>query len=272
MVETPTDQRLKAFRALHQGPTFVMPNPWDAGSARVFAALGFRALATTSSGFAFTLGRHDGATTLLEVLEHVRELANATPLPLSVDLENGHGVAPEDAAAAVRQAASCGAVGGSIEDWDAAQGIYPLELAVSRVEAAAEEVRRLSPGFVLTARAENLIRGVNDLDDTCARLQAYAAAGAEVVFAPGLRTYEDVRRVCDAVDVPVNVLARPDMTVDELAACGAQRISVGGSLTWAAIEAMVQVALEIRDTGSFAGLRSGERVAGWLEPPLPGVV
>jgi 2-methylisocitrate lyase-like PEP mutase family enzyme len=271
MVETRTDQRVKAFRALHRGPTFVMPNPWDAGSARVLAALGFRALATTSSGFAFTLGRRDGATTLPEVLDHVRELAQATPLPLSVDLENGHGVSPEDAAAAVHGAASCGAVGGSIEDWDAGRGVYQLDLAVSRIEAAAQEARRLSHGFVLTARAENFVRGVFDLDDTVARLRAYAAAGAEVVFAPGLRTYDEVRAVCRAVDVPVNVLARPAMTVRELAGCGVQRISVGGSLAWAAVEAMASLAVEIRDGGSFAGLRSGERVAGWLEPPMPGV-
>src|SRR5438034_5415898 len=174
-------ERAERFRALHAGEPFVIPNPWDAGSARVLAALGFRALASTSSGFAFTLGRRDGSTTLDDVADHAATLALATELPLSVDLENGYGREPEEAAAAVRRIAEAGAVGGSIEDWDAEDGIYEQGLAVERVTAAVEAARRLPFTFTLTARAENHIRGNPDLDDTIARLQAFEAAGADVL-------------------------------------------------------------------------------------------
>src|SRR5262245_22234658 len=170
------------FRALHEGETFVIPNPWDAGSARVLEGLGFRALATTSSGFAFTLGRLDGSATLDEVTEHVGELCAASSLPVSVDLENGY----DDPAGAIASVAAAGAVGGSIEDYDPAGAIYPLEEAVSRLRAAAAAARALDFPFVLTGRAENHIRGNPDLDDTIARLQAYERAGANVVYAPGL--------------------------------------------------------------------------------------
>src|SRR5947209_2037184 len=155
-------QKAQAFQALHVGDPFIIPNPWDAGSARVFEALGFRALATTSSGFAFTLGRLDGQATLAEVVEHVRIVSSATTLPLSVDLENGHGPGPEAAADAVVRVAEAGAVGGSIEDWDARTGLYPLPLAVDRIEAAVQAARALGHDFVLTARAENHIRGNPD--------------------------------------------------------------------------------------------------------------
>jgi 2-methylisocitrate lyase-like PEP mutase family enzyme len=266
MVETKTDQRADAFRALHEGEPFVLPNPWDAGSARVLEALGFRALATTSSGFAYTLGRLDGEVTLPEVLDHVAVISAATTLPVSVDLENGHGAAPEAAARAVHGAAAAGAVGGSIEDWDERTGIYPLPLAVDRIAAAVDGARALGHDFVLTARAENFIRGNPDLEDTTRRLQAYEAAGADVLYAPGLRTVEDIRAVCSAVSRPVNVLARPDLTVEEIFAAGAQRISLGGSLAWTAVQAMVKVAQEIRDRGVLTGLGSSAGLEEWLAP------
>jgi 2-methylisocitrate lyase-like PEP mutase family enzyme len=219
------------FRALHEGEPFVIPNPWDAGSARVLEALGFSALATTSSGFAFTLGRPDGAATLDEVLEHTALLTAATRVPVSVDLEHGHGRGPEAAASAIARVAEAGAVGGSIEDWDPdEQLLYPLDEAAERIAAAAETARGLDVPFVLTARAENQLRGNPDLDDTIARLQAYARAGADVLYAPALRTAEEVRAVCAAVDRPVNVLGRKGLTVREIVDAGAQRVSVGGAL------------------------------------------
>lgn len=265
MSETPTQAEKAAdFRALHEGEAFVIPNPWDAGSARVLEALGFEALATTSSGFAFTLGRPDGGVTLDELAEHVRLLAQATDLPLSVDLENGFGAAPEDAARAISRAAEAGAVGGSIEDYGAGDGIYALGHAVARIEAARREADGLSFPFTLTARAENHIRGNPDLDDTIARLRAYERAGADVLFAPGLRDAGEIRAVCHAVGKPVNVLARPDLSVAEIVAAGAQRVSVGGSLAWAAVEAMAGAAERIHDAGEFAGLGAPTRVRKWL--------
>jgi 2-methylisocitrate lyase-like PEP mutase family enzyme len=242
----------------------VIPNPWDAGSARVLAALGFRALATTSSGFAFTLGKRDGKTTLDEVVEHVESLVAATDLPISVDLENGYGREPEDAATAVRRVAEAGAVGGSIEDWDADEGVYELEHAVDRVTAAVEAARRLPFPFTLTARAENHIRGNPDLDDTIARLRAFEAAGADVLYAPGLRSVEEVRTVCEALARPVNVLARPSLTMAELAEAGAQRVSVGGALTWTAVQAFASAAETIRDRGDFSGLGSAPPLDEWF--------
>ncbi len=193
-----TDQRTKAerFQALHAGEPFLIPNPWDAGSARVLEALGFKALATTSSGFAFTLGRLDGQATLDEVIAHAAALSAATDLPVSVDLENGYGAEPEAAALAITRVAEAGAVGGSIEDYDPAGRLYDLPHAVERVAAAVEAARALDFPFTLTARAENHIRGNPDVDDTIARLQAFEAAGADVLYAPGLRTRRrDPRRV-----------------------------------------------------------------------------
>ena len=203
------EQKAADFRALHEGEPFIIPNPWDAGSARVLEALGFRALATTSSGFAFTLGRPDGKATLDEVAAHIRLLDRSTSLPVSVDLENGYGPDPEAAASAVARAAGAGAVGGSIEDYDPDGGIYALAHAVERVAAAREAADRLGFPFVLTGRAENHIRGNPDLDDTIARLQAYERAGADVLYAPGLRSGDEIRAVCDAIARPLNVLARP---------------------------------------------------------------
>jgi len=242
----------------------VIPNPWDAGSARMLAALGFRALATTSSGFAFTLGRRDGNVSLDEVVGHVATLDAATELPVSVDLENGYGVDPEAAARAIARAAEAGAVGGSIEDYDPAGKLYELDHASERVAAAAEAARGLEFPFMLTARAENHIRGNPDLDDTIARLQAYERAGAHVLYAPGLRTSEEIRIVCEAVTLPVNVLAVPGLSFAEVAAAGAQRVSVGGSLTWVAVGAAAQAATAIRDEGDFSSLASSLPLEDWL--------
>ena len=202
-------EKAAAFRELHAGEAFVIPNPWDAGSARVLAALGFRALATTSSGFAFTLGRRDGDVTLDEVIEHTAALDLATDLPVSVDLENGYGPAPESVALAITRVAEAGAVGGSIEDFDPSGFLYERDRAADRIAAAAEAARGLTFPFTLTARAENHIRGNPDLDDTIARLLAFDEAGADVLYAPGLRSVEEIRAVCGAVSKPVNVLALP---------------------------------------------------------------
>jgi len=257
-------EKAEAFRALHAGEPFVIPNPWDAGSARMFEALGFKALATTSSGFAFTLGRPDGGVTLDEVVDHARVLDAATSLPVSVDLENGYGPAPEEAARAVSRAAEAGAAGGSIEDWDAESGLYELPHAVERVAAAVEAARALDVPFVLTARAENHIRGRDDLDDTIARLQAYERAGADVLYAPGLRNGDEVRAVCAAVSRPINVLAHPGLSMREIVDAGGQRVSVGGALTWVAVAAAAAAATEIRDSGDFSSLGARVPIDEWL--------
>jgi 2-methylisocitrate lyase-like PEP mutase family enzyme len=261
--------RAERFRALHEGDAFVIPNPWDTGSARVLEALGFQALATTSSGFAFTLGRPDGGATLDEVAAHVRALVEATSLPVSVDLENGYGPAPADAAAAIERVARAGAVGGSIEDYDPEAGIYALDEAVARVTAAVEAGRSLGFPFTFTARAENHIRGNPDLDDTIARLQAYERAGADVLYAPGLRTADDVRALCAAVGKPVNVLAHKGLTMRAIAEAGGTRVSVGGALTWVAVNAMAQAAERIRDDGDFSALSGPGRIPEWLRGGEP---
>ena len=263
--EAPTQrEKGERFRALHEEGTFVIPNPWDAGAARVLEALGFQALATTSSGFAFTLGRRDGGATLDDVEAHVRLLASVSRLPVSVDLENGYGADPEDAATTVRRVAAAGAVGGSIEDYDRDAGLYGREQAAERVAAAAEAARGLDVPFVLTGRAENHIRGNPDLDDTIARLQAYEQAGADVLFAPGLRTPDEIRAVCGAVGRPVNVLAHAGLTLDQIARAGARRVSVGGALTWVAVNAMVGAAKRIRDDGDLSALTGPGEIRDWL--------
>ena len=227
------------FRELHEGEPFVIPNPWDAGSAKLLESLGFKALATTSSGFAYTLGRRDGAATLDEVVAHVRLLAGATSLPVSVDLENGYGPPGE----AIARVAEAGAAGGSIEDWDG-ERLYDREAAAERIA----EARAADPDFVLTGRAENHLHGVQDLDDTIARLNAYAAAGADVLYAPGLRSLDQVRAICEAVEKPVNVLGhRGFASVGDLFEAGAQRVSVGGALTWVAVAALKHAAEALRD-------------------------
>jgi 2-methylisocitrate lyase-like PEP mutase family enzyme len=257
-------QKAAEFRALHEAEPFIIPNPWDAGSAKVLAALGFKALATTSSGFAFTLGRRDGHVTLDEVVAHVQVLAQATSLPVSVDLENGYGPEPEDAALAIDRAAEAGAVGGSIEDYDPDGHIYELEHAVERVTAAREAAGRLGYPFTFTARAENHIRGQPDLEDTIGRLQAYERAGADVLYAPGLRRREEIREVCDATSKPVNVLAHPGVSMREIVDAGGQRISVGGQLAWVAVGAMAAAAEEMREAGEFSSLAARVALKDWL--------
>jgi 2-methylisocitrate lyase-like PEP mutase family enzyme len=237
---------VSSLRELHTGEPFVIPNPWDVGSARVLESLGFKALATTSSGFAFTLGKRDGEATLDEVVAHVAALAAAVDIPISVDLENGYG----SPAVAVRRVAEAGAQGGSIEDWDRDERrLYEVGEAADRVRAAVEAA---PPDFVVVGRAENHIRGVDDLDDTIARLQAYAEAGAECLYAPGLRTVEQIRTVCASVSKPVNVLATPLFSVQDAFAAGAQRVSLGGALAWIAGQALVDAATAIRDSGDLS--------------------
>jgi 2-methylisocitrate lyase-like PEP mutase family enzyme len=259
------EQKATDFRALHEGEPFIIPNPWDAGSAKVLETLGFQALATTSSGFAFTLGRLDGSVTLAETIDHIRALDGATSLPISVDLEHGYGPEPGDGALAITSAAQAGAVGGSIEDYDPDAGLYDLGHAVERVAAASEAAARLGFPFMLTARAENHIRGNPDLEDTVARLQAYERAGADVLYAPGLRTGEEIKAVCAAVTKPVNVLAHPGLSMHEIVDAGAQRISLGGALAWTAIGAMAAAVEEMSRLGVFASLGSGAQIRKLLE-------
>jgi 2-methylisocitrate lyase-like PEP mutase family enzyme len=247
-------ERAERFRALHDGDPFVIPNPWDAGSAKVLQHLGFSALATTSGGMAFTLGKLDGNVTLDQVIEHTRAIVEASELPVSVDLENGHGHAPEDAARAITRAAEAGAVGGSIEDWDREGAIYEMNHAAERVAAAREAADATGFPFTLTARAENFVRDTPDLDDTIARLQAYEEAGADVIYAPGLKSTDQIRAISDATSKPLNVLARSGLSMSEMAQAGAQRISVGSRLAWVAVAAMVDAAAAIRDSGDFSKL------------------
>ena len=247
----------KAFRALHeQDGAFIIPNPWDVGSARVLAALGFRALATTSAGMAHALGLPDGRVSPEAVLAHCRTIVSATNLPVSADLEKGFGDSPESVAETIRAAAATGLAGGSIEDYtgDRGEPIFPLGLAVARVEAAAAARDSLPDDFVLTARCENLIRGRDDLDDTVRRLQAYGEAGADVLYAPGLRDLETIRTVCVAVGKPVNVLMGilgATFCLDDLAAVGVKRVSVGSALARAAYGAFVKAAREMANEGCF---------------------
>jgi 2-methylisocitrate lyase-like PEP mutase family enzyme len=258
------DEKARAFKALHEGEPFVIPNPWDAGSARALAALGFEALATTSSGFAFTLGRLDGQATLDEVVAHTAELDRATDLPVSVDLENGYGDSPKSAATAVARVAEAGAVGGSIEDYDPSGRLSERSYAVERVAAAVDAAGALDFPFMLTARAENHIRGNPDLSDTIERLLAYEAAGADVLYAPGLTTTEEIRELCSAVSRPVNVLAFGGLSFAEIIGAGAQRVSVGGGLAWVAVNAFAEAARAIRDDGDFSSFGSGPPLREWF--------
>jgi 2-methylisocitrate lyase-like PEP mutase family enzyme len=251
-----------AFRALHEGEPFVIANAWDAGSAKVLAGLGFRALASTSSGFAYALGRRDGAASLDEVIGHTEALCAAVDLPVSVDLEDGHGPAPGDAARAIARAAAAGAAGGSIEDYDPRAGrLYEPGEAAERVAAAAQAA---SGDLVLTARAENHIRGHPDLDDTIARLQAYERAGADVLYAPGLRTPAEIAAVRAAVGRPLNVLALPGMSLSDVIAAGAQRISVGGGLAWAAVNGLVAAARDLQTGAIPDTIAPPHELKGWL--------
>lgn len=252
-------EKAMAFRGLHARPgAFIIPNPWDAGTARILEGLGFEALATTSLGLANTLGEIDGtgAVTVGDIVENARVIAAASDLPVNADLENGGGAAPEAAAEAIRRAAEAGVVGGSIEDasGDAADPIYDFALAVERVRAAVEAARALPFPFVLTARAENHLHGRTDLADTIRRLQAFEEAGADVLYAPGLRDLATIRTVVSAVGRPVNVVmsaADPSITAAQLAEAGVKRISVGGALSRLAMAAFIAGARAMREEGSF---------------------
>jgi 2-methylisocitrate lyase-like PEP mutase family enzyme len=256
-------EKSAAFRALHARPgAFVIPNPWDAGTARLLAGIGFEALATTSLGLANTLGRADGtgAVSRDEVLANCRAIAGATDLPVNADLENCYADEPEAAAGMIRLAAEAGVVGGSIEDatGDPLHPIYDFELAVERVHAAADMARSLPTRFMLTARAENFLHGRRDLDDTIRRLRAFEAAGADVLYAPGLRDLASIRTATAAVGKPVNVVmsaADPSITVAQLAEAGVKRISVGGALSRLALAAFLKGAREMKEQGSFTYMR-----------------
>jgi 2-methylisocitrate lyase-like PEP mutase family enzyme len=252
--------RAEAFRQLHDRPgAFIVPNPWDAGSARLLESLGFEALATTSAGYAFSLGRPDAAAAVgrEETLANVRAIVDATSLPVSADLENGFGDDPQACAETIRMAVAAGLVGGSIEDATGRPGdpIYPFALAVERVAAAVAAARALPFPFVLTARAENLITGRPDLTDTIRRLEAFAAAGADVLYAPGLTTRDAINSVVRAVaPKPVNVvmgLSGATFSLAELGDLGVKRVSLGSSLARAAFGALLRASREVRDSGTF---------------------
>jgi 2-methylisocitrate lyase-like PEP mutase family enzyme len=252
-------QKAAAFRALHErAGAFIIPNPWDAGTARLLTALGFEALATTSLGLANTLGRADGtgAVSRAEVLANCTEIAGATHLPVSADLENCYAHEPRAAAEMIRLAAEAGVVGGSIEDasGDAQQPVYEFELAVERVHAAAEMAHALPFPFTLTARAENFLHGRRDLDDTIRRLQAFEKAGADVLYAPGLRDLATMRSVASSVRKPLNVVmsaADPALTAAQLAQAGVKRISIGGALSRLALASVLRAAHEMKEQGGF---------------------
>jgi len=250
-------EKARVFQQLHRREgAFIIPNPWDIGSARLLALLGFEALASTSAGYAFSRGLTDGAIGREQMMAHLSELAAATDLPLSADLENGFGESPQTVAETIRLAAATGIVGGSIEDASGRSEapVYPLELAVERIGAAAEAVRSLAVPFTLTARAENFLVGSADLKDTIKRLQAYQEAGADVLYAPGLKTKEDIAAVVSSLDRPVNVvmgLQGAQLSLQELSKIGVKRVSVGGSLARAALGAFLRAAEEMREHGTF---------------------
>ena len=247
----------RSFRALHERDgAFIIPNPYDVGTARLLAYLGFEALATTSAGYAFTIGKRDGGLTREEALAGASAIASATDLPVSADLEHGFGDAPEGAAETIRMAAAVGVVGGSIEDSTgrAESPIYELELATERVRAAAEAAHSLPFPFTLTARAENYLHGRSDLKDTMRRLQAYQEAGADVLYAPGLTTKDDIAALVSSVSRPLNVLMGlpgVHLTLAELSSLGVKRVSVGSGLSRAALGAFVRAAREMLESGTF---------------------
>ena len=256
-------EKAAAFRALHERPgAFIIPNPWDAGTARLLTSLGFEALATTSLGLANALGRVDGTNTVsrAEVLDNCRAIAGASALPVNADLENCYADEPRAAAEMIRLAAEAGVVGGSIEDAtsDPSKPIYDFQFAVERVQAAVEVARSLPFRFMLTARAENLLHGRLDLDDTIKRLQAFEQVGADVLYAPGLKDLATIRAVVASVTRPVNVVmsaADPSITAEQLAEAGVKRISVGGALSRLALAAFLKGAREMKDHGRFTWVR-----------------
>ena len=253
-------EKAERFRALHAAPrAFVIPNPWDGGSARVLAGLGFQALATSSGACAGTFGRRDGKVTRAEALEHARLICSVTDLPVAADLEKGFGDRPEDAAETIRMAADVGLVGGSIEDatGDKDRPLFDFNHALERVAAAVEAARKHPFPFTLTARTENFLRGNPDLDDTIRRLQAFEKAGADVLFSPGLPDLDAVTKVCGALKKPFNFMVGirgKSFSVAELEAAGVRRISLATSLYRAAMSSMVAAATEVRDQGSFGYL------------------
>lgn len=250
-------EKFERFKALHARPgAFVIPNPWDAGTARILTGLGFEALATTSAGLAFALGRRDSAAGLTrdQVLDNARAIVEATHLPVSADLEDGFGAAPETCAEIIRLASGVGLVGGSIEDatGDTNRPIFDFDHAVARVAAACDAARELP--FVLTARVENFLHGRPDLEDTLRRLQAFQEAGADVLYAPGLQSRAEIAAVVAALERPVNVvmgLKGATLTLQELAEIGVKRVSLGSSLSRAAIGAFLRAAREVKEQGSF---------------------
>lgn len=250
------EEKARRFKALHEQPgAFVIPNPWDAGTAVLLTGAGFEALATTSAGLAFSLGLRDaGGMNRQQVLDNVRAIADATPLPVSADLENCYADEPEEAAKTLALAAEAGAVGGSIEDatGNPSKPIYDFTLSVERVAAAVEAARRLPFPFTLTARAENFLYGRNDLDDTLKRLQAFEKAGADVLYAPALPGIEAIETVCSTIKKPVNILAgaRQTFSIQVLAEAGAKRISLGSALNRAALGAFLRAVREIKDQGT----------------------
>jgi len=251
-------EKARAFRALHEREqAFIIPNPWDIGTARLLAHLGFEALATTSAGYAFSVGRQDNTIDRDETMAHAAAIASATDLPVSADLENGFGDAPETVAETIRLAAKAGLAGGSIEDVSgrANSALYELEQAADRVRAAAEVARNLPFPFILTARAENYLVGKPDLKDTIERLQAYQEAGADVLYAPGLNRKADIASIVSSVDLPLNVimgLQGIQLSLAELSAIGVRRVSVGSALSRAALGAFLRAANEMREHGTFA--------------------
>jgi 2-methylisocitrate lyase-like PEP mutase family enzyme len=251
--------RAERFLALHERERpLLLPNPWDQGSAKLLASLGFEALATTSSGSAATLGRLDGSVTREDAIASATAIVGATDLPVSADLENGFADDPAGVAETLRLALDAGLAGASVEDYSGQEDapIYDVDTARERVAAAAEVAHGGSLRLVLTARSENYLHGINDIADTIARLQAYQEAGADVLYAPGLSSLEDIRQVVSSVDRPVNVLARPGVpSVDELAAVGVRRISVGGAFAFAALGAVVEAARELIDGGTYGYLK-----------------
>jgi 2-methylisocitrate lyase-like PEP mutase family enzyme len=248
-------EKAQRFRALHEGPLFVIPNPWDAGTARLLASLGFGALTTTSAGLAYALGRQDMSVSREEALKNAADIVAAVELPVAADLENGYGDAPEDAAVTIRRAAEVGLVGGSIEDASGRSDkpIYDFDHAVERVAAAVEAARALPFPFTVVARAENFLHGRADLDDTIRRLQAFEQAGADVLFAPGLPSLEAIGTVCGAVSKPVNVVLgarHTPYTLDQLADAGVKRVSTGSSFARAALTGLRDAALELLGPGT----------------------
>jgi len=248
-------EKAQRFRAMHEGPLFVIPNPWDAGTARLLASLGFGALTTTSAGLAYALGRQDMTVTREEALKNAADIIAAVDLPVAADLENGYGDAPEDAAVTIRRAAEVGLVGGSIEDATGRPDdpIYGFDHAVERVAAAVEAARALPFPFTFVARAENFLHGRPDLDDTIRRLQAFEKAGADVLFAPGLPSLEAIRTVCASVSKPVNVVLGAKNTpysLDQLAEAGVRRVSSGSSFARAALTGLRDAALELLGPGT----------------------